>query len=89
MIEALGSGRVPPWWLPLLQQARAQRVPVVITSRTRAGNLGDEYGYVGANHDLRRLGCLFAHGLTGPKARIKLMLALGAVKSTDDVGQFF
>lgn len=89
MIEALGSGRVPPWWLPLLQQARAQRVPVVITSRTRAGNLGDEYGYVGAYHDLCRLGCLFAHGLTGPKARIKLMLALGAVNSPDDVGQFF
>jgi L-asparaginase len=89
VIEALGSGRVPPWWLPLLQNARARGIPVVITSRTGAGDLGDEYGYVGAYHDLRRLGCLFAPGLNGPKARVKLMLALGTVKVADDVRQFF
>jgi L-asparaginase len=89
VIEALGSGRVPPWWLPLLQNARARGIPIVITSRTGAGDLGDEYGYVGAYHDLRRLGCLFAPGLNGPKARVKLMLALGAVKVADDVRQFF
>ncbi len=89
VIESLGSGRVPPWWLPLLQNARARGIPVVITSRTGAGDLGDEYGYVGAYHDLRRLGCLFAPGLNGPKARVKLMLALGAVKVADDVRQFF
>jgi L-asparaginase len=89
VIEALGSGRVPPWWLPLLQNARARGIPVVITTRTGAGDLGDEYGYVGAYHDLRRLGCLFAPGLNGPKARVKLMLALGAVKVADDVRAFF
>lgn len=89
VIESLGGGRVPPWWLPVLQQVRAHGIPIVITSRTRVGSLGDEYGYVGAYHDLRRLGCLFAHGLTGPKARIKLMLALGAVKTPNEVRQFF
>lgn len=89
VIEALGSGRVPPWWLPLLQNARARGIPVVLASRTGAGDLGDEHGYVGAYHDLRRLGCLFAPGLNGPKARAKLMLALGAVKSADEVRQFF
>jgi L-asparaginase len=89
VIEALGSGRVPPWWIPLLQNARARGIPVLITSRTGAGDLGDEYGYVGAYHDLRRLGCLFAPGLNGPKARVKLMLALGAVKVADDVRQYF
>lgn len=89
VIEALGSGRVPPWWLPQLQNARARGIPVVFTTRTGAGGLGDEYGYVGAYHDLRRLGCLFASGLNGPKARIKLMLALGAAKTADDVRQFF
>lgn len=89
VIEALGSGRVPPWWLPLIQNARARGIPVVITTRAGAGDLGDEYGYVGAYHDLRRLGCLFAPGLNGPKARIKLMLALGAVKVADDVRHYF
>jgi L-asparaginase len=89
VIEALGSGHILPWWLPQIQAARARGIPIVITTRTRAGQLGDEYGYVGAYHDLRRLGCLFAHGLTGPKARVKLMLALGAVKSPDEVSQYF
>jgi L-asparaginase len=89
VIEALGSGRVPPWWLPQIQGARARGIPIVITTRTHAGQLGDEYGYVGAYHDLRRLGCLFAHGLTGPKARVKLMLALGTVKSPDEVARYF
>ncbi|HEY0604645.1 MAG TPA: asparaginase [Herpetosiphonaceae bacterium] len=89
VIEALGSGRVPPWWLPLIQNARARGIPVVITTRAGAGDLGDEYGYVGAYHDLRRLGCLFAPGLNGPKARVKLMLALGAVKVADDVRHYF
>lgn len=89
VIEAFGSGRVPPWWLPLIQTARARSIPVVIATRTGAGSLGDEYGYVGAYHDLRRLGCLFAHDLNGPKARIKLMLALGAVAAPDDVAQYF
>lgn len=88
VIEALGSGRVPPWWLPTIQQARSRDLPVVITSRTGAGSLGDEYGYVGAYHDLRRLGCLFAHDLNGPKARIKLMVALGA-SSPNDVRAYF
>lgn len=89
VIETFGSGRVPPWWLPTIQEARSRGLPVVITSRTGAGSLGDEYGYVGAYHDLRRLGCVFAHGLNGPKARIKLMLALGAVESPEEVRRFF
>ncbi|WP_029214707.1 asparaginase [Kallotenue papyrolyticum] len=89
VLETLGSGRVPPWWLPALETARARQLPVVVCSRTGAGAIGDEYGYPGATHDLRRLGCLFAHGLNGPKARIKLMLALGAVTTPDQVAQFF
>lgn len=89
VIEALGSGRIPPWWLPQIQAARARGIPIVITTRTHAGQLGDEYGYVGAYHDLRRLGCLFAHGLTGPKARVKLMVALGSAKNTDEIAKYF
>lgn len=89
VIESLGGGRVLPWWLPQLQEARARGVPIVIVSRTGAGDLGDEYGYVGAYHDLRRLGCLFAHGLNGPKARIKLMVALGSIQSPDELPNYF
>ncbi|MEI6179622.1 MAG: asparaginase [Chloroflexales bacterium] len=89
VIEAFGGGRVPPWWLPHLSEALQRRTAVVIASRCGAGGLGDEYGYVGAYHDLRRLGVLFAHNLSGPKARIKLMVALGAARGLNELRAFF
>jgi L-asparaginase len=89
VIEAFGSGRVPPWWLPAIQEAIARRIMVVIAPHGGNGALYDEYGYVGAYHDLERLGVLFAHYLNGRKARIKLMLALGAVRRPEDVRIWF
>jgi L-asparaginase len=78
VLETLGGGRVPPWWLPTIERAVKQGVAIVITSRVGTGRTVDRYGYVGAHHDLKRIGCLFANGLNGQKARIKLMAALGA-----------
>jgi L-asparaginase len=89
VIEAFGSGRVPPWWLPAISEALAQRTAVVIATRCGAGSLHDEYGYVGAFHDLQRLGLLFAHNLSGAKARIKLMVALGAARKPGELKAWF
>ncbi len=89
VLEAFGSGRVPPWWLPAITEAIAQRIVVAVTSRCQSGGLGDDYGYVGAYHDLRRLGVLLVHNLNGPKARIKLMVALGAARSTEELRGWF
>ncbi|HMQ29278.1 MAG TPA: hypothetical protein PKD53_01060 [Chloroflexaceae bacterium] len=89
VIEAFGGGRVPPWWLPHLAEAMERRTAVLIASRSGAGGLGDEYGSVGAFHDLRRLGVLFAHNLSGPKARVKLMAALGAARGMGEPRGFF
>jgi L-asparaginase len=89
VIEVLGSGRVPPWWIPSIAAAVERRVAVALASRCSAGSLGDEYGYVGAFHDLRRLGVLMAHNLTGPKARIKLMVALGAARHNGELRSWF
>lgn len=89
VIEAFGSGRVPPWWLPAVSEAISRRLVVAITSRCIAGSLGDEYGYVGAYHDLRRLGVLFVPNLNGTKTRIKLMLALGAARSNEELRKWF
>lgn len=89
VIESFGGGRVPPWWMPLIAEAMQRRTMVAITSRCLAGGLGDEYGYVGAYHDLRRLGVLFVHNLSGPKARIKLMVALGAARSIPELRTWF
>lgn len=89
VIEAFGSGRIPPWWLPVISEAIAKRMIVVITSRCATGGLGDEYGYVGAYHDLMRLGVLMINNLTGVKARIKLMVALGAARNNEELRKWF
>lgn len=78
VLETLGGGRVPPWWLPAIERAIKQGVAIVIASRTGSGRTIDRYGYAGSHRDLQRLGCWFAGGLNGPKARLKLMAALGA-----------
>ena len=78
VIEALGGGRVPPWWLDTIGSAVQEGATVVVTSRCGEGRVGDRYGYPGAQRDLRRLGCLPGGCLNGQKARMALMIALGA-----------
>lgn len=78
VLEALGGGRVPPSWVPTIRGAVDSGVAVAITSRCPAGLVGDHYGYAGAHRDQAAAGALFAWGLSGPKARLKLMAALGA-----------
>jgi L-asparaginase len=89
VIEALGGGRVPPWWLPAIEQARERGLPVVIASRCPSGRVWDAYGYPGACRDLVGLGCLFAAGINGQKARIKLMIVLAAARSAEEVSRLW
>lgn len=89
VVETFGSGRVPPWWLPAMGEALSRRTMVAITTRCASGSLGDTYGYVGAYHDLERLGVLMANNLSGPKARIKLMIALGTARNQQELRKWF
>lgn len=78
VVEAMGQGNVPPGVVNGISRAREMNVPVVITTRCHAGPVRPYYAYEGAGRELERLGCIFEPYLTGPKARIKLMLALAA-----------
>jgi L-asparaginase len=51
--------------------------------------MGDEFGYVGAYHDLRKLGVIFAPDLSGIKARLKLMAALAVARSPAELRALF
>jgi len=76
VIEALGTGNLPPDWEPAVRAAVAAEVPVVLASRVHDGPLLDHYAYPGGGARLAEAGALFAQGLNAGKARIKLMLAL-------------
>lgn len=90
VLEAMGGGAVPPGCMPAVMAAVA-RVPVVAVSRCYAGSMYENvYGFAGGDKQLRELGVLFGGSLTGPKARIKLILALGAYgKDRDKVAAAF
>jgi L-asparaginase len=89
VIEALGGGRVPPWWVDTIELARVRGLPVVIATRCASGPMGDTYGYEGAYGTLVQLGCLFADHLNGQKARIRLMVVLAAVRNVNEVAQLW
>ena len=89
VIEALGGGRVPPWWMLAITEAIRQGIWIVITSRCPSGVTHDHYGYAGAHKDLAAAGALFSNGLSGPKARLRLMAALGATSEGERVRGWF
>lgn len=89
VVEAMGQGNVPPGAVNGIARACEMNIPVVITSRCQAGPVRPYYAYEGAGFELQKLGCLFAPYLTGPKARIKLMLALAAGRDRANLEELF
>jgi L-asparaginase len=80
VIEGSGAGNVPAAVVPGIAAALAAGVPVVLATRCRRGFLAPVYGGGGAaggGADLMALGVIPADHLPAPKARIKLMVALG------------
>jgi len=63
---------------------------VVLTTRCYEGLvLEDSYAFVGSEKYLRDLGVIVAPGLNGPKARIKLMLALSYTRDWNKIRSMF
>lgn len=76
VIEALGAGNLPPSCLAGVQALLAAQIPVVLTSRAFNGVTQDVYDYEGGGKQLKQQGVIFTTGLSGQKARIKLMVLL-------------
>lgn len=89
VIEVLGGSRVPPWWMPTIREAIERGTVVVIASRCPTGRAYDSYGYEGAYKDLVKAGAVFAEGLNGQKARIKLMVALSEPRDREGIQQLY
>lgn len=83
VIEALGRGNVPPMMVDSIKNAIRKGVKIVIVSRCYGGRVLDTYGYIGGGKDLKRAGCILGGNLSGPKARLLLMIGLS--NNLDDV----
>ncbi|MBL1229428.1 asparaginase [Enterococcus sp. BWB1-3] len=82
VIEALGAGNLPPAVLTNLQVILDRGIPVVLVSRCSNGIAEDIYAYEGGGVELKRHGVIFARGLNGQKARIRLIVGLNSDKDS-------
>lgn len=89
VVEAFGGGHVPADWVPALRRA-ADRIPVVLASRTAAGPvLEATYDFDGAEIGLIADGMIPAGHLDGLKSRVLLQLALATGLSREEIAQRF
>ena len=89
VIEGSGAGNVPDSVVPGIIAARERSVPVVVVSRSPFGLLAPTYGTPGGGRSLRDLGVILGQGLTGPKARIRLMVALAHTRDEAELRTLF
>lgn len=89
VVEAFGCGNVPPAVKTGIERARQAGIPVVLATRVHAGRVVPAYSYLGSANSMKESQIILAGELTGPKARIKLMLALGMTNDVEDLRAYF
>jgi L-asparaginase len=89
VLEGFGAGNVPPGVVPAVERMIRAGTPVVLTSRCPEGGVWPIYAYRGGGADLAGKGVMLAGRLAGPKARIKLMVALGATRDPSEIRRIF
>lgn len=89
VVEALGCGNLPPAMVPGLQNAIDKDIPVILVSRCINGSVVPVYGYEAGGKELHDMGLILGGNLSGPKARIKLIILLGMTKDLDTIKSYF
>lgn len=89
VIEALGQGNLPKDTVAALQALIDDHIPIILVSRCYQGTVQPIYGYEGGGKQLKEMGIILANGLTGPKARIKLLIALESTNDFDLLTKIF
>lgn len=80
VIEGLGAGNMPPATVEAIEQLIEVGIPVVMVSRAFNGVTEDVYDYSGGGKQLYQKGVIFTQGLSGVKARLKLLVLLNCIQ---------
>ncbi|WP_123875629.1 asparaginase [Staphylococcus aureus] len=89
VIEALGQGNMPPSALEGIQQLVSLNIPIVLVSRSFNGIVSPTYAYDGGGYQLAQQGFISSNGLNGPKARLKLLVALSNNLDKAEIKSYF
>lgn len=89
VIEAMGRGNVSPKVMEGIRYAIQRGVIVVVVSRCYSGRVYVSYGYAGGGKELADMGVIMGGGMRGPKARLKLMLALSKTHDKEKIKALF
>lgn len=83
VIEGLGAGNLPPATVEAVKRLILKGVKIVMVSRAFNGITEDVYDYVGGGKQLKQMGVIYTQGLSGVKARIKLITLLNSDQCTN------
>ena len=89
VVEAFGCGNVPPSVKEGIELVRKEGIPVVLATRVHTGRVVQAYSYLGSALSMRDADIILAGEITGQKARIKLLLALGLTDETEKLRSYF
>lgn len=90
VVEAAGVGHVSVEVAQAIGNIVTAGKPVILTSRCYESLVTEDvYAFVGSEKYLRERGAIPAPGLSGPKARIKLILALSLTRDTGRLRELF
>ncbi len=89
VVEGFGAGNVPPDIVPALEKLVNDGIPVVLTTQCPQGGVWPIYAYPGGAADLQKKGIILGGRLSGSKARIQLMAALGAKLPLDAIRKLY
>src|SRR5699024_9890856 len=89
VIEGLGQGNLPKDVVDEIKLLIDSSIPIILVSRCYQGVVQPTYGYDGGGRQLKDMGVIFTNGLTGPKARIKLLVALEKTNNMNVLKKIF
>ena len=89
VLEGFGRGNIPPALEMPIKKGAEKNIPIVLVSRCYKGRVLDIYAYPGGGASLKKLGVILGHEQSGQKARIKLMVMLGAGKGLEEIRREF